>query len=87
MITNALLFIIFLVVTTITSPLRLLADVALDSEFAISIATASTFLSAINAFLPMTTLFTIVGIFITFETLFFTYKLLMWVIKKIPTVN
>lgn len=87
MITNAILFIIFLVVTTITSPLRLLNDVALDSEFAISIATASTYLSAINTFLPMTTLLTVLGFFITFETLFFTYKLLMWVIKKIPTIN
>ena len=87
MITNAILFIIYLVILTVTAPLRLLNDVSLDSNFADSIITASSYVSVFNTLLPISTLLTIFGIFITFETLYFAYKTLMWVIKKIPTLN
>ena len=87
MIANAILFIVYLVIVTITSPLRLLDDVSIDSNFADSITTASSYLAVMNNLLPVTTLLTIFAIFVTFETLYFSYKLLMWVIKKIPTIN
>ena len=87
MITNAILFIIYLVILTVTAPLRLLNDVSLDSNFADSIITASSYVSVFNTLLPISTLLTIFGIFITFETLYVAYKTLMWVIKKIPTLN
>ena len=87
MITNAILFIVYVVILSITSPLRLLNDVSLSTDFAQSIGTVSSYLSVFNSLLPVSTLLTILGIFITFETLYFTYKTIMWIIKKIPTIN
>ncbi|KKM77507.1 hypothetical protein LCGC14_1369370 [marine sediment metagenome] len=87
MIFNTILYILYFVILAITAPLRALNDVSLDSNFTQSIDTANSYLSVFNSLLPIATLLTIFGIFITFETLYFTYKILMWVIKKIPTVN
>ena len=87
MITNAVIQIIFIIVYGITAPLRLFEDVTLDNDFITSVTTASTYISAFDNFIPVTTLVTIFGIFLAFETIYFAYKLIMWLIKKIPTIN
>lgn len=87
MITNALIYIVFFIVYGITAPLRFLDNVTLDNDFISSVTTASTYISAFNTLLPITTLLTIFGLFLAFETVYFTYKLIMWLIKKIPTIN
>jgi hypothetical protein len=87
MITTAILGIIYAFIFAITSPLRLLADVSLDSNFASSIQTASGYYHAVNGFIPVDTMLTILGISLVFEGLYLTYKLIMWVIKKIPGIS
>ena len=87
MITNAFIYILYLIVYGITAPLRLFSDVSLDSNFLGSVTTASDYISAFNTFLPLVTLLSIFGLFLAFEGSYFTYKLIMWVIKKIPMIN
>jgi len=87
MITTAILEIIYAFIFAITSPLRLLDDVALNSNFATSIHTASGYYHSLNDILPIDTMLTILGISLLFEGLYLTYKLIMWVIKKIPTIS
>jgi len=87
MITNAIIQIFFFIVYGVTSPLRLFANVTLDNNFLASVTTASTYISSVNTLLPVTTLLTIFGLFLAFEAIYFTYKLIMWLIKKIPFIN
>lgn len=87
MITNAVLYILYGVIYTIILPLRLLPDVSLDSNFGVAVDTANSYISAFNNFLPITTLLTIFFIFVVFEISYFTYKGIMWIIKKIPFIN
>ena len=87
MITNAIIFTIFLVVNGITAPLRLFDNVTLEGDFLASVTTASTYISAFDTIIPVTTLLTIFGLFLAFESIYFAYKLIMWLIKKIPTIN
>jgi hypothetical protein len=87
MITNAILSILYTFIYTITSPLRLLGDVVLDSNFASSIITASGYYHSVNTILPMDTMLAILGISLAIELAYATFKVIMWVIKKIPTVN
>lgn len=87
MITNAIIYIFFFIVYGITTPLRLFDNVSLDGNFISSVTTATTYISVFDSFLPVTTLVIIFGLFLAFETAYFTYKLIMWLIKKIPTIN
>jgi hypothetical protein len=41
----------------------------------------------LNTFLPISTIITILGVFTTYELAYFTFKLIYWVIKKIPTIS
>lgn len=77
----------YLLVFAITFPLRSLSDVSLNSNIASSLTTASGYLHSINAILPVDTMLTILGISLSFESGYLFYKIIMWVIKKIPTIN
>lgn len=87
MIGTAILYLLYATILLFTSPLRLLPDVTQENSFVASISTASQYISALNIVLPMTTLITILGLFVAYEISYFGYKLIMWVIKKIPTIN
>lgn len=87
MIGTAVLTLLYFTILGITTPIRNLADVTSEPDFISAINTASGYISAFDNFLPMGTLITILGLFIAFELFYFTYKVVMWVIKKIPTIN
>jgi hypothetical protein len=87
MITGALLNIVYYFIYAITSPLRLLGDVVLNSNFASSITTASGYYHSVNTILPIDSMITILGVSLTIELSYATFKVIMWVIKKIPTIN
>jgi hypothetical protein len=65
--------------------IALLPDVSTISGIGSAISVASTYISALNNFLPMTTILIILGAFVTYETGYFTFKLIYWIIKRIPT--
>jgi len=87
MIITALLNLVYVFIQLILSPLALLGDVSLSSSFSSSIATAGGYYNSLNAILPMDTMITILGVFLAIEGAYVVYKIIMWIIKKIPTLN
>ena len=87
MITNALLTILYGFIYLITAPLRLLSDVSLPADIADTISNISSNLALLNQVIPVSTLITILGLVIIIETAIFTYRGIMWVLRKIPTIS
>jgi len=87
MITNGILNILFAFISLILYPLHSFSDVVLNSAFATSLSTASGYYNSLNAILPVDTMLEILGVSLAIEGAYLTYKLLMWIIKKIPMIN
>lgn len=87
MITNALLYLLYISIYAITAPLRLFDNVSVNSNIATSISTLSGYISGINSVFPVDTIITILGIFLGYEVIIATYKIIKWVYQKIPTIN
>ena len=87
MIITGLLSVIYVFILGITFPLRILSDVSLPTEITTAITSASGYYHSLNAILPIDTMLQILGVSLTFEGLYLLYKLIMWVIKKIPGIN
>lgn len=87
MIIDFILYILWALIYAITSPLRLFSDVVLDVNIASSIETFNGYLSTGEVLFPVYTLIGIFGLVIGIEFAIFTYKGVMWLIKKIPTIN
>jgi len=87
MITTAIFYILYASLSLVLIPIKVLPDATLPVELTDTISTASTYLAGINTIVPFGTLFTVFALFLTIELSIFVYKLVMWVIKKIPTIN
>jgi hypothetical protein len=87
MIFTAILTILYGVVYAVISPLLLFSDASLPSGITSSISTASEHLAAVDVFVPVGTIIAILTSFIVIETGIFVFKMVMWIIKKIPTIN
>lgn len=85
MIISALLYIIYGFVYIVTSPLRLLPDATIPSDVMATITTANGYLSALNVIVPISTLLTILVTVLGIEAFIFSYKVIMWVLKRFPT--
>jgi len=87
MITTFIITILYYSIVAITSPLRLLPDVALPNDMINSIQTASTYIYAIDVAIPTGTILTIFGLFIAVESGVLLFKGINWIIRKIPSIN
>ena len=87
MIITGILNLLYGIIFLITSPIRLFSDVVLPSGITSGLGFASGYLSALNAILPIDTILEIFAVFLGFELAYFTWKAIMWVIRKIPTIN
>jgi hypothetical protein len=87
MITSFIITLLYYAINLLLSPISLLGDVVLNTNFTTTLTTAGGYLSSLNNFLPVDTMITILGISLTFELAYITYKVIMWVIKKIPFIN
>lgn len=87
MILTLLLNLIFAIISFILTPLSLLADVTLPANFSTAITNASGYYNSLNGILPLDTMLQILGLSLAIEGAYLTYKLIMWVIQKIPTIN
>jgi len=87
MITNALLLAGYGIVSLLLTPLKVLADVTLDSNIHASILTARTYLANMNIVLPISTILAVFGLILAIETFILLYKAVNWLIRKIPTIN
>jgi hypothetical protein len=85
MITSALLSLVYGLAYLITLPIVNLADVVMSSDFTTAITSANGYLASLNSFLPMDTIINILTLFLVIEGAVLTYKLIMWVIRRIPT--
>lgn len=85
MISDIFLYTIYGLIFIITLPLRLTADVSLNSSITQAIGTATTYLAPVSTFLPILTILLIIGLEIGIEIGIFSYKVMMWVIKRFPT--
>jgi len=52
-----------------------------------AITSASGYLTSLNSVLPMTVIISTFGFFLLFEGGYLTYKVIYWIIKKIPTIS
>jgi len=85
MITSAILWLIYIFVSLLLSPIFLLDDVSVNSNFASAIATVNSYLSNINNVFPLNTLLIIIFLILGIELSIATYKLIMWGLKRLPT--
>lgn len=87
MITSIILYMIYGTAWIVLSPMRLLDDATLPAGLTTALASVSDYLSSVNTFVPVDSFLTIAGILLTIESAIFTYKLIMWLIKKIPLIG
>ena len=84
MITNFILNAIYRVINGFFS---LFPNVSFSDSITASVATASTYLSALNIIAPIYTLMAIITLFLTIEGVILTIKIINWFIRKIPTIS
>jgi len=87
MITSLLLFIVYSFVFMITAPLRLLPNASLPANITSAISTASTYLTAIDFIFPVSSFITIFALILAVETFIILWKIINWIIKKVPTIS
>lgn len=87
MIGDAIIIALYYVIYYILTPIRLLSDVTLDSNISSAITSASNYIKNVDAIVPISTVVAIIGVYLSIELAIFVYKLIMWLIKKIPTIN
>jgi hypothetical protein len=64
-----------------------IAETSFLTNISNAVSTASGYLSAIDYFAPVSTLLTIVGLFIGIEIIILLIKIINWIIRKIPTIS
>ena len=87
MIITIILNLLYALISILLTPLRNFADVVLDPNFSTAINNASGYYHSLNGILPVDTMIQILGLSLIIEGAYLLYKLIMWVIKKIPTIN
>lgn len=87
MIVTVFMYLVYGVVALLTAPLRFFSDVTADSSVVAAVATAKSYISIINPFFPVDTLLIILGLYLVFEGFVFLFKIIMWVMKKIPGIS
>lgn len=87
MITTALLSIVYAFVTGLLALFSTLGTVSTNSTIIASINTLKSYYVPLNAILPVSTLVSIAGFVLVFETALITYKFIKWGYEKIPGIN
>lgn len=87
MITTQILNLLFNLISLVLTPLSSYPDVVLSTNFTTALANVGGYYHSLNVILPMDTMLEILGVSLTIEGAYLIYKLIMWVIKKIPMIN
>ena len=87
MIITAFLTIIYNFIALLLSPLSLLGNVSLNSGFTSALTTAGGYYNSLNGILPVDTMLTIFSVSLAIEGAYLVYKIIMWVLSKIPGIN
>lgn len=67
--------------------IQFLPTASLPFSLSSAITSASGYLTSLNSVLPMTVIISTFGFFLLFEGGYLTYKVIYWIIKKIPTIS
>jgi len=88
MIVTGFLYTVYALIYSLTAVFRLAPEVSLPTAITDSISTASAYMSAIDLFFPVHEMvFIFLYVFVVYELAVFAYKLLNWVIRKIPGIS
>ena len=87
MITSAILNIVYVFVLGITSLISSFGDVTAENAITQSIVVLNTYLSSLNAIIPIETIVAIILFDLAFESIYFIYKLIRWGYQKVPFIN
>jgi hypothetical protein len=87
MIITGILNIIYGAVFLVLLPFRLLPNATLPPEILGAIGQAGTYFRAFDYFIPTTTFLACLGAVLALEAGIFGYKIVNWIIKKIPFIN
>jgi len=85
MIVTGFLYIIYFALYALTLPLRLLSDVSADSTVVTAITNTISYVASFNLFLPLGALFSVVASILAVETGIAVYKIIAWMLRRIPT--
>ena len=87
MITTAILDLIYAVLSLILWPVRQLPDVSLPPSIAEAISTAGAYIGGLDLILPVNTILAVLGLFLAIEGGILAYRIVNWLIRKIPTIS
>lgn len=87
MITNFILNLLFSVISFILSPILALPNVSLPADISDAITQASNSLALVNVVVPVSTILAIIGLFFVIEIGILIFKIINYVIRKIPTIS
>lgn len=87
MIVTVILYLLYGAIYVLTAPLRLLSDVSLPASFTSAVSTAAGYAASFNTLIPIDTLFQVLAAMAAVEVGVLAYKLIMWVVTKIPTIS
>lgn len=85
MIISGILYFLYWIVLLLMSPILLLADVTLEAGAGLAITSAMAYIANFNDILPLLTLFEIIGIILGIEVIVAGYKIIMWILRRLPT--
>jgi len=87
MIITAILELLYLAISVLLYPIKQLPDVSLPANISTSIVSAGSYFSSFDFIFPVSTFLIIMGIVLSVEAGVVIYKIVMWLIKKIPTIS
>lgn len=85
MITDFILLVVYNTINLLLFPIQFLPDVEASSTVITAITTATSYIAVFNNFLPLGAIFTILSTILLIEIAIMVYKIIMWVIRRIPT--
>ena len=85
MIIDFTLIVIYKIVYFLIYPIRHMNSVSVSPDFISAIEQAKTYLASVDLFIPVNVILIILGIEIGLEIGIFSYKVIMWFIKRLPT--
>lgn len=87
MITYFVIIIVLTIVKALIFPITFLTDASLSASVQATIGTAGAYVHKFDTFLPSTStaLYLLFGTLLVVELAIVTWKLIMWVIRRVPT--
>lgn len=87
MITHLFFFVILTLIKLITAPILTFPDVTVPAGATTAFSYVGQTLASLDGYIPVSTIAIIVALTIGVEVAIFTYKGIMWLVKKIPTIS